>query len=225
MRRVIRHNSLSIAAFGLFLLFLTAEAIVGVHAYNDEQREHGQPALSFTQYIGSGNFIEQTTENWESEFLEMAAFVFLTVMLRQKGSPESRKLEGEEEVDEDPRDVRHSPKRLAKAPWPVRRGGIALVLYEHSLSAALALLFLMSFTLHAIGGVRDYNEDQLAHGGEAISTLAFIGTPRFWFQSFQNWQSEFLGVGSLIVLSIFLRERGSPQSKPVAAPHSETGGE
>jgi hypothetical protein len=107
----------------------------------------------------------------------------------------------------------------------VRRGGIALKLYEHSLSIALLLLFAVSFVLHAVGGAAEYSEEQLAHGGAAVSTLAYIGTSRFWFESFQNWQSEFLAVGALFVLTIFLRERGSAQSKPVAAPHSDTGAE
>jgi uncharacterized protein DUF6766 len=224
MRRFLRENGLSVTALGLFLLLLFGEAAAGIRAYNAEQREHGQPAVGIGEYLRSGNFIESTVENWESEFLEMAFFVMLTAKLRQKGSPESKKLDGEEEVDEDPRAVRRSPKLREEAPWAVRRGGVVLAVYEHSLSIALGLLFAMSFALHAIGGAMDYNEEQLAHGGEAISTFAFLGTPQFWFQSLQNWQSEFLGVGTLFVLTIFLREKGSPQSKPVAAPHAKTGG-
>jgi hypothetical protein len=224
MRRFLHDNALSLVAFSLFLLFLVGEAAAGIRVYNDERQEHGRPEVGVWEYVRSGTFIESTTENWESEFLEMAFFVLLTAKLRQKGSPESKKIEGEEEVDEDPRDARRSPKKRAEAPWPVRRGGLVLTVYEHSLSLALGLLFLGSFTLHAIGGAGDYNEEQLAHGGTAISTLAFLGTPQFWYQSLQNWQSEFLGVGALFVLTIWLREKGSPQSKPVAAPHSETGG-
>jgi hypothetical protein len=223
LRRFLRENGLSVAAFGLFLVCLVGQMLTGFVDHNGERREHGQPTIGAASYVRSGHFIEATFENWESEFLQMAAFVVLTVMLRQKGSPESKKLVGEEEVDEDPRDVLRSPQRRAKAPWPVRRGGVALVLYEHSLSIALMLLFAASFAFHAIGGTSDYNEEQLAHGGTAVSTLSYIGTSRFWFESFQNWQSEFLSVGALFVLTIFLRERGSPQSKPVAAPHSETG--
>ena len=223
MRRFLRENGLSLAAFGIFLICLVGQAVTGLHEYNADQREHGRPAVGAAQYLRSGHFIEVTFENWESEFLQMAAFVVLTVMLRQKGSPESKALVGEEEVDEDPRDVLRAPQKSAKAPWPVRRGGLALKLYEHSLSLALLLLFVASFVLHAVGGADRYNEEQLIHGGTAMSTLAYIGTSRFWFESFQNWQSEFLSVGALFVLTIWLRERGSPQSKPVAAPHSQTG--
>jgi hypothetical protein len=223
MRRFVRENGLSIAAFGIFLICLLGQVLTGVREHNDDQRGHGQPTVGVAEYVRTGHFIEATFENWESEFLQMAAFVVLTVMLRQKGSPESKKLVGEEEVDEDPRDVQRSPQKRAKAPWPVRRGGVVLKIYEHSLSLALALLFLASFMLHAVGGTSHYNEEQLEHGGTAVSTLDYVGTARFWFESFQNWQSEFLSVGALFVLTIWLRERGSPQSKPVGAPHSQTG--
>jgi hypothetical protein len=225
MRRFLRENGLSIVAFGLFLICLVGQAATGLREYNEDQREHRQPTVGAAQYLRSGHFIEVTFENWESEFLQMAAFVVLTAMLVQKGSPESKDLVGEEAVDEDPRDVHRSPQKRAKAPWPVRRGGIALKLYEHSLSLALLLLFAGSFILHAVGGASRYNEEQLVHGGAAMSTLAYVGTSRFWFESFQNWQSEFLSVGVLFVLTIWLRERGSPQSKPVAAPHWQTGTE
>jgi hypothetical protein len=222
-RRFVHENGLSLAAFGLFLVCLVGQVLTGVRQYNEDQREHGQPTIGTAEYLRSGHFLEITFENWESEFLQMAAFVVLTVKLRQKGSPESKKLVGEEEVDEDPRNVLRSPQQRAKAPWPVRRGGVVLKIYEHSLSLALLLLFVASFVLHAIGGTSEYNQEQLAHGGATLSTFAYIGTSRFWFESFQNWQSEFLSVGALFVLTIFLRERGSSQSKPVAAAHAETG--
>ncbi len=221
MRRFFHENGLSIAAFSLFAVCLIGQFVTGLQEYNSEQREHQQPTVRAAEYVRSGHFLEVTFENWESEFLQMAAFVVLTAMLRQKGSPESKKLDGEEEVDEDPRDALRSPKRRANAPGPVRRGGFALKLYEHSLSIALMLLFLMSFAVHAVGGAENYNEEQATHGGEQLSTLAYVGTSRFWFESFQNWQSEFLAVGALFMLTIWLRERGSPQSKPVAASHSE----
>ena len=223
MRRFIRENGLSIAAFSLFVLCLLGQFVTGLQEYNSEQREHRQPTVRAADYVTSGHFLEVTFENWESEFLQMAAFVVLTAMLYQKGSPESKKLDEEEAVDEDPRDALRSPKKRAKAPSPVLRGGIVLKVYEHSLSLALTLLFLMSLAVHAIGGAKHYNEEQVTHGGDTVSTLDYIGTSRFWFESFQNWQSEFLAVFALFVLTIWLRERGSPQSKPVAAGHDETG--
>jgi hypothetical protein len=225
VRRFLRDNGLSLIAFGVFALCLAGQIMAGLREYNSEQREHQQAPVGVAEYVRGGHFIEATFENWESEFLQMAAFVFLTALLWQKGSPESKKLTGEEEVDEDPRDALRSPQKRARAPWPVLRGGIVLKVYEHSLSLALLLLFVLSFVLHAIGGAANFNEEQLAHGGETLSTLTYIGTSRFWFESFQNWQSEFLSVGALFLLTVWLRERGSPQSKPVAAGHEETGAE
>jgi hypothetical protein len=214
-------NSLSIVLFGLFLVFLLGQSVAGYLTEREELREHGGPAIGYADYVSSGGFAEATFENWESEFLQMAAYVFLTVFLRQKGSSESKKVEGEEKVDADPRRERGRPD----VPWPVRRGGWALKLYENSLGLAFLLLFFGSFVGHALGGAADYNQEQRLHGREAIPIAAYVGTSRFWFESFQNWQSEFLAVGSIVVLSIFLRQRGSPESKPVAAPHAQTGSE
>jgi hypothetical protein len=175
--------------------------------------------VQLSEYLSSGHFVEAVFENWESEFLQMAAFVLLTAYLYQKGSPESRKLEGEPDLDKHPR---RSPDK--DAPWPVHRGGLLLKIYSHSLSLALILLFVVSFLLHAAGGAREFNQEQLQHGsGAGVGLVSYMGTSRFWFESFQNWQSEFLSVAVLIVLSIFLRERHSPESKPVDEPHHETG--
>ena len=221
MRRFLRQNGLSVAVFGLFLLFLAGESIAGYLAHNEELHEHGAPPLPYVRFITSGTFIESTTENWESEFLEMGAYVLLTAFLFQKGSAESKKLDQSEPADRDPRKAPPHPD----APWPVRRGGWILRLYENSLSIGFAVLFLTAFLLHAGGGMAAYNEDQRLHGEEAITLIQFLGTSQFWYQSLQNWQSEFLGLGSMVVLSIFLRQRGSPESKPVASAHSETGGD
>jgi hypothetical protein len=219
MRRFLRENGLSIAMFGLFFVFLLLQSLTGWRSANQENQEHHQPTESYVSYVGSGSFVEATFENWESEFLQMAGFVLLTVFLRQKGSPESKGLDGEEPVDEDPNQARNRQG----VPGPVRRGGLALVVYQNSLSLALVALFLMSFLLHALGGHADYNQQQLEHGEAPTSLLGFMTSSQFWFQSFQNWQSEFLAVFALTVLGIFLRQRGSPESKPVAAPHAETG--
>lgn len=193
---------------------------MGLYAYNEDQREHGQPTANFSEYISSSHFLEAIAENWESEFLQMFAFLVLTACLFQKGSAESRKLDGGDAVERDPRKSRNKKN----APWPVRKGGLILAVYERSLSLAFLLLFVVAFTLHAIGGAGEYNQDQREHGSaEVVSTIEYIQTSRFWFESFQNWQSEFLAVGAMVVLSIFLRQRGSPESKPVDSPHGETG--
>jgi hypothetical protein len=208
--------------FALFFLSAAGQSIMGHQEYNEDQQEHGQPQIGYAEYLLSGHFVEAIFENWESEFLQMGAYVLLTAFLYQKGSPESRKLDEKEPVDTDPR---KSGRKRKDAPWPVRRGGIILSLYEYSLTIVLFLLFLISFALHAAGGAKLYSQEQAQHGKQAVSTVEYLGTSRFWFESFQNWQSEFLSVGALIILSIFLRQKGSPESKPVDAPHSKTGGD
>jgi hypothetical protein len=219
VKHFLRDNGLSLVMFGFFALFLFAQSVTGLNVYNDDQREHGETTISYPEYLRTGHFVEATFENWESEYLQMGAYVLFTVFLFQRGSSESKDPDKEESVDEDPRQAQDREG----IPWPVRYGGLPLKLYEYSLSIALLLLFLFSFILHAIGGAREYSQEQLAHGGQAVSTVEFLRTSEFWFQSFQNWQSEFLAVFSLVVLSIFLRQRGSPESKPVAAAHGETG--
>jgi uncharacterized protein DUF6766 len=218
MRRALRHNGLSTAMFGLFAVFLVCMSLTGQRHYNEEQTDHNQETVSYTEYLQTGHFVEAVFENWESEFLQMGGFVLLTVFLYQKGSPESKKLDGDQPEDEDPRHA--DPDG---APWLATTGGVKTWMYERSLTIALFALFFLSWALHAAGGAREYSADQLAHGGSAVTTLGYVRTSQFWFESFQNWQSEFLSVGVLIVLSIYLRQRGSPESKPVAAAHAETG--
>ena len=218
-KRWMRENGLSLVAFALFLVSLLGMVVSGQRDYNQEQRQHGEPTVSVVEYLGTGHFGEAIFENWESEFLQLGAFVVLTAMLYQKGSPESKDPDRREPVDEDPR---HAQRRR-DMPWPVRRGGLVLKLYEHSLGLALGLLFLLSFVGHLLGGRAEYSAGQVAHGGPPAGVLDYLGSSTFWFESFQNWQSEFFSVGVLFVLGIYLRERGSSQSKPVAAPHEETG--
>jgi len=219
MGRGLKENGLSVVLFTLFLAFLIGQCVMGHREYNSERQEHGQPAVSYAGYLASSYFAEATFENWESEFLQMGVYVLFTVFLFQKGSSESKRVGVREAVDAEPKNPPGED-----APWPVRKGGWVLKLYKHSLSLAFLLLFLVSFALHAVGGAREYNEEQLQHGGEMVSMLGYITTARFWFESFQNWQSEFLAIGSMVALSVFLRQQGSPESKPVDAPHSETGG-
>jgi len=221
-RTVWRDNGLSIVTFGLFLLFWVGMSYVGYRDEVKERQTHRAPAGSYLEYVIGGGFWQATGENWESEFLQMGLFVILTAFLRQKGSPESKAL-GEEEVDKDPRSTRQ--RRRKGAPWPVRRGGLALTVYENSLALALLALFAASFAIHAIGGATHYNKHLVEHGEPVLTLAQYVGSAHFWFESLQNWQSEFLSIGALVVLSIYLRQRGSPESKPVAAPHHETGRE
>ena len=220
MRRFVRDHSLSIVTLGAFVvIWLGGQAWAGHRAFNEEQVAHGEPTVSFPDYLTQAEFGEATFENWESEFLQMGAYVLLTAWLVQKGSAESKPPDGDPTVEADPRDRAHDPD----APWPVRRGGWVLRIYENSLSIAMLSLFALAFAGHVVTGARAYNAEQTAHGQPTVSVADFLFRSEFWFQSLQNWQSEFLAVGSLVVLSVYLRQRGSPESKPVHAPHAHTG--
>ena len=219
MKRLIRDNGLSITMFAIFAACAVGLALVGLNTFNEEQLEHGQQPVGLLDYVASPDFGEAMFENWESEFLQMGAYVLLTVFLFQRGSSESKDPDESKGPADDP--ARKSRKR--DAPWPVRHGGLTLAIYRHSLSLALFSFFAFSFVLHLVTGAAKFSEEQLAHGGEPVTALQYLGTSQFWFESLQNWQSEFLAVGVLIVLSVFLRQKGSPESKRVAAPHVETG--
>jgi hypothetical protein len=215
----IRDHGLALALFGLFAVFLVAQSLAGWRSHDADLREHGEPTVGFGEYLTTGHFVEATFENWESEFLQMAAYVLLTIWLVQKGSSESKPPQGDPAKDADPR----SSGDLERAPRAVRAGGWRLVVYENSLGIAFGVLFLLSFVLHAVGGAQAYSAEQVAHGEPPVGVVRYLTTSTFWFQSFQNWQSEFVAVGSIVVLTVFLRQRGSPESKPVATPHEETG--
>jgi hypothetical protein len=188
---------------------------------NEEILRDNAAPIGLLSYLASGAFGSTLFENWESEFLQMWAYVMLTAYLFQRGSPESKDPDEKAAQDRDPELDRHKPD----APWPVRVGGVASKLYAHSLGWALLMLFLASFGLHWFNSTRHASEEALRRHEAAPTMLQHLGSAELWFESFQNWQSEFLSTAVLIVLAIFLRERGSPESKPVAAPHAETGSE
>ena len=219
MPRFLRDNGLSLTLCGLFALSIVGQAIAGWRAFLEELHQHAMPEVGFVDYLASGHFLSAVFENWESEFLQMSVYVVLTVFLIQKGSSESKKPDEANTEDEPPQQKRDQPD----APWPVHRGGLLLRLYSHSLSIALTTLFLLSFWLHVAGSTRRMNEEAARHQQPTQTMLETLAHPEFWYESFQNWQSEFLSIAVLIVLGIFLRERGSPESKPVAAPHAMTG--
>ncbi len=216
LRRWLYENSLLLVPFVLMLLTLVGQAITGWHVHAEDRDQLGAPALSFAAYLRSGHFIEATFENWESEFLQMGLYVVLTIWLRQKGSSESKKLDEVEAVDRAP-----DPDR-AGAPWPVRRGGVIGWIYARSLGLAFLILFLATFVLHAVGGARVHNLEQVAEGKPAIGAAEYMTTSKFWFESLQNWQSEMLSICAIVGLSVFLRQQGSPESKPVDAAHGDT---
>lgn len=217
MKTFFRNNGLCICFLVLFIGAFAGQIFLGFTEHNKELIDEGGKVINLTAYFSSGHFFESTFENWESEFLQMALFVVLTISLKQKGSSESKKLDQPEDVDRKPDPARKN------APWPVKKGGFILAVYKHSLTIILLLLFLISFVFHFYGSLKDENE-QLGLKGKALETASsYIADSRFWFESFQNWQSEFLSVFAIVMLSIYFRQIGSPQSKPVDAPHMETG--
>lgn len=209
-------NSLTIAFVAMLVICLAAQAFTGHKQYNDELEKMGMQEVSFAAYLVSPHFMEATFENWESEFLQMAMYVVLTVWLRQIGSAESKDPYKKEDVDRE-------PKPGPDAPWPVNKGGFWLKLYKHSLSLAFMALFLVSFALHFRGSLAHYNIEQTGGHRPTATAAEYLLNSKFWFESFQNWQSEFLSVASIVFLSIYLRQWGSPESKPVDSPHMETG--
>jgi hypothetical protein len=218
MKKFVRENSLTIVLFSLFLVFLVGLSIAGYLFENEELTMHAQPAITYSQYLVSSSFIEAVFENWESEFLQMGALVVLTIWLVQKGSADSKKLRGKGSVDTSSRySIIHARS------WRTRKKAIGMALYANSLSLALFGLFIMSFILHAYSGAAAASQDALLHGQVQISVAQYVTSSQFWFESLQNWQSEFLAVGALIVLSVYLRQRKSPESKPVGKPNSATG--
>ena len=218
MKNFFTNNGLSIVFLVLFLISFYGQSLTGLDEHNEEMKEQGGQQVDLRQYLTTGHFLQATFENWESEFLQMALFVSLSMFLYQKGSSESKDPDKEEEVDREPR------PRKRNAPWPVKRGGWILGVYKHSLCYTLWFLFLISFLMHWRGSLLDYNEAQQLLHMPTQSALQYLGNSKLWFESFQNWQSEYLSVFAIIVLTIFLREKGSPQSKPVDAPDSATGG-
>lgn len=217
MKNFFKNNSLSICFAALFVLSLGGQTYFGYEEYLKELSEMGAPPVTLWKYLSSGHFLQATFENWESEFLQMALFVVLTIFLQQKGSSESKDFDKDEEVDREP-----DPSREG-APWPVKKGGWMLKIYKHSLTIMLSILFLASFAGHFYGSLKDENLQKSIRGLPLESAGNYIADSRFWFESFQNWQSEFLSIFAIIILSIFLRQKGSSQSKPVDAPDSETG--
>jgi len=209
-------NGLTIVFTILFIVTLVAQALTGWKQHNQDLAEDHAAEISLSTYLKSGHFISATFENFESEFLQMSLYVLLTVSLRQIGSAESKKLDEPEEVDRE-------PQPSADAPWAVRKGGWILILYSNSLSICFGILFFASWGLHLYGSWQNHQVEQLAKHLPGESVWAYLGQPEFWFETFQNWQSEFLSVASIVFLTIYLRQKGSPESKPVDAPNMETG--
>ncbi len=219
LRRFVRDNGLTLVLLAAFAACLIGQLLSGWRAHSQELAWHGSADIPLSAYAVSSGFLSSVFENWESEFLQMAAYVVLTAMLFQRGSAESRDPDDAERPGDDPDAAAHDPG----APWPTRAGRIFGKVYAHSLGIVLGLLFAISFVLHWLNSAAAQAEAAALHGMAGGSLLGHLGDAELWFESFQNWQSEFLSTAVLAVLTIFLRERGSPESKPVAAPTAQTG--
>jgi hypothetical protein len=219
MRSFLRDNGLTLVLLMLFLVSLGGQVFTGLGLVNEERADHGLALIGLAQFLRSGQFLSTLFENWESEFLQMWAYVTLTAFLFQRGSPESKDSDERAPQDRDPALDAGRPE----APWPVRAGGWIRGLYAQSLGLALAALFVVSFGLHAEHSARLAAEEARMHHQPPPGVWEHLAGPGFWFESFQNWQSEFLSTAVLVVLAIVLRQRGSPESKPVGAPHGQTG--
>jgi uncharacterized protein DUF6766 len=221
MRRFVRENSLGLVFGVLFLASLVGQAIAGHLAHNQEQFDHGGEAISLGRYLTSSDFGQAVMENWQSEYLQFLLFLMLTIWLFQKGSPESKKAEELGPESEEQQMIGAAAKRTS--PRWAKAGGWRASLYGNSLLIVMALIFLGSWFAQSVTGWTAFNQEQADHHSESISWLGYLGEPVFWETTLQNWQSEFLAVGSFAVFAIFLRQRGSPESKPVGAAHTDTG--
>ena len=217
-----RENSLSLVFFAIFVAALVGQAIAGHNLFNQDALEHGEEPISFWRYLSSSNFGQAVMENWQSEYLQFALFALTTVWLLQRGSPESKELDKAGiESEEDQRLGVHSHPRSPR--WARPSGGLRRALYSNSLIIVMALIFLGSWFAQSVTGWTEFNADARTHHAATVSWWSYVGSSDFWQATFQNWQSEFLAVGSFAVLTIFLRQRGSPESKPVGTAHDSTG--
>ena len=221
MRRFVKENSLSLFFLVIFIAALVGTAIAGHKLYNEEQLTHGANPISFGRYLTSSDFGQAVMENWQSEYLQFLLMMLAAVWLVQRGSPESKPVDAAgQESDRKQRIGAHATPR---SPFWARAGGWRTSLYSNSLLIAMLVVFLGSWLAQSLTGWTQFNQDQAEHGEHAVSWLAYVGSSTFWEGTLQNWQSEFLAVGSFAVLTVYLRQRGSPESKPVGTPHDSTG--
>ena len=224
MRRFLRDNSLSLFFFGIFAVALVGQSLAGVRVYNEEQLAHGGETISYWRYLYSSHFGQAVLENWQSEYLQFALFILATIWLVQRGSNESKQLdEIGRESDRKQKVGRYATQ--GSPAWARYSGGFRRWLYSNSLLLVMSVIFFGSWFAQSVTGWTEYNQEQSDHGEQRIPWAQYVANPDFWESTLQNWQSEFLAVGSMAALTIYLRQRGSPESKPVGARHDETGAE
>jgi hypothetical protein len=221
MRAFFRDNSLGLFFLALFLAAVSAQSVAGWLDFNEEARVHGSAEYSFGRYVLSSHFGRAVLENWQSEYLQFLVFIVATIWFVQRGSPES-KAPDDAGTESDRQQlvgsyaVRHSPQAATAGGWRAW-------LYGNSLVLVMGALFVASWLGQSFTGMTEYNEAQHEHGAAAVSWVGYLQRPDFWEATLQNWQSEFLAVGTMVVFAVYLRQRGSPESKPVGAPHGKTG--
>ena len=221
MRRWLHENSLALFFLVLCLATLVGQSIAGHLEYNEELAAHGDPSISWGRYVVSSHFGGAVMENWQSEFLQFSFFIAATIWLVQRGSAESKKPEDAGlGTDEEQRVGKHASQR---SPAWARVKDLRYAVYSNSLLIVMTAIFLASWFAQSVTNWTIYNEDQLDHQQQTVSWLSYVGSSDFWEKTLQNWQSEFLAVGTMAAFTIYLRQRGSPESKPVGAPHEETG--
>ncbi len=220
MKRFLFENSLSLGFLAIFLAALGGQSAAGLHKYNEEALEHGGEAISYGRYLVSSDFGVAVLENWQSEYLQFFLFILATIWLVQKGSNESKRLDRVGlETDEEQLVGEHA---RANSPGWAKAGGWRRHVYSNSLLLVMGSIFVASWLGQSVTGWTTYNDMRRDHGVPSVSWTGYLGKPDFWERSLQNWQSEFLAVGTMAAFTVYLRQRGSPESKPVGAPHDET---
>ena len=216
----LRNHGLSLFFGTIFVLALVGQSVAGLFEYNEEQAVHGASPVSWAEFVTSSEFVVDVAENWQSEYLQFFLFIFATIWLVQKGSPESKKP-GDEGLGSDKQQLVRRHARPDSPLW-AKVSDWRHTIFSNSLLIVMGAIFLLAWTAQALSGLVVYNAEQLEHGESTIALAEYLVSADFWNRTLQNWQSEFLAVGSMIALSIYLRQRGSPESKLVGAPHDET---
>ena len=221
MRKAIAHNSLALVFGLLFLVSLVAQAFSDWQQFNDQQLGERLDTVGLWDYVTSADFAVDVSENWQSEFLQFLLYLVLTVWLLQRGSPESKELDKSgRETDEQQKVGEYAQQNSPR--W-AKLGGIRRTIYENSLLIVMGTIWLGTWLAQSVAGLAQYNSDRLDHQIDTVGWVTYVSKADFWNRTLQNWQSEFLAVGSMAILAVYLRQRGSPESKPVGAPHSATG--
>ena len=215
--RALKDNALTLLFLALFAGTVIGQAFVGLAYENEELAEHGRPPVALGEFVTSSSFLVDLAENWQSEFLQFFVFILATIWLIQRGSPESKKP-GDEGPGSDQDQLIAEFSRSDSPAW-ARVRGFRLWLYSNSLLIVMGLAFLLSWLAQSLAGTAVANEEAAWHGEPPVTWASYVASPEFWNRTLQNWQSEFLAVGCMVAFAIYLRQRGSAESKPVGTPN------